>query len=133
MRGGAIPLLAWGTLNLALLGLNWIWEGTGIHVAEFGFAVLVLYLAGLVVILRGRHAVRPGPPAHLADPDPLPRASFAAAGIGLAVGVALFGLVFGAFLIVIGGVLFVLSTARLAQEVRWERRTVTQLERERRP
>ena len=133
MRGGSLPFIAWGTLNLALLAINWIWEGTGIHVAESGFAVLVIYLSGLALLLRDRQSVRRGPPEYRPEPEALPRVSFAAAGIGLAVGMALFGLVFANFLIYLGAALFVLSLLRLTQEVRWERHTLHSLERERRP
>lgn len=133
MRGGSIPFIVWGTLNLALLVLNWVWEGTGIHVAEFGFTVVVIYVSGLVLLLRRREAVRRGPPEYTGAPDPLPRMSFSAAGVGIAIALALFGLVFGNFLIYIGGAVFLLSLLRLARELRWERQTLETLEQERRP
>ena len=38
MRGGAIPLLAWGALLVVLMAINWIWTGDAIQVGTFGFA-----------------------------------------------------------------------------------------------
>ncbi len=133
MRGGSIPFIVWGTLNLALLVLNWVWEGTGIHVAEFGFTVVVIYLAGLVLLMRRREAVRRGPPEFIPGPDALPRMSFSAAGIGIAIGLTLFGLVFGNVFIYVGGALFLFSLLRLSRELRWERRTVETIDRDGRP
>jgi len=125
MRGGAIPFLVWGTLNLVLLVLNWIWEGSGIHVALTAFTVVVVYLSGLALLLaRGRPALRRGEPEYVPDPEPLPRTSFAAAGAGIAIALGAFGFVFGAFLIVIGGALLALCLIRLAAELRWQRRSL---------
>ena len=42
MRGGALPLLFWGTLLLVLLAMNWIWEGRLIQVGPTAFALVVL-------------------------------------------------------------------------------------------
>ncbi len=133
MRGGSIPFLAWGTLNLALLVLNWVWEGTGIHVAEFGFTVVVIYLSGLVLLMRRREAVRRGPPEFTPRPDALPRMSLSAAGTGIAVALTLFGLVFGNVFIYIGGALFLFSLVRLSRELRWQRRTLETIDRDGRP
>jgi len=133
VRGGSLPFAIWGTLNFILLAINWIWEGTGIHVAEFGFAVLVIYLGGvLLLLLGGRHAVRRGPPEYVPEPEPLPAMSAAAAGVGIAVGLALFGLVFGKFLIILGVIVLVLSLGRLVVELRFERRTLESVREERR-
>ncbi len=132
MRGGSIPFLVWGTLNLVLLIINWIWADRPLQVAQFGFVVVVIYTSGLVLLLRRREAIRRGPPEYRPVLDPLPRMSFAAAGIGLSVGLALFGLVFGSFLYYIGAAVFVLSLLRLGRELRWERRTIEAMQRERR-
>jgi uncharacterized iron-regulated membrane protein len=101
-------------------------------VAQFGFVVLVIYLSGLVLLLRRREAIRRGPPKYLPALDALPRTSFAAAGIGVSIGLALFGLVFGSFLYYIGAAVFVLSLLRLGRELRWERRTMETIQREQR-
>jgi uncharacterized iron-regulated membrane protein len=130
VRGGSIPFIAWGTLNLALLVLNWIWEGTGIHVAEFGFTVVVIYLAGLVLLMRRREAVRRGPPEFMSRPDALPRMSYSAAGIGIAIGVTLFGLVFGNVFVYIGAALFLFSLLRLSRELRSQRQTLETIDRD---
>ena len=42
MRGGAIPVLAWGTLLAVLLAINWIWTGDAIQVGSFAFALLII-------------------------------------------------------------------------------------------
>lgn len=131
MRGGAIPLLAWGTLNLVLLVLNWVWEGAGIHVGLFAFTVVVVYLGALALALaRGRRVLRRGAPEYVGDPEALPRVSFAAAGVGVAIALAAFGLVFGTFLIVVGGVLLALCLGRLLAELRWQRRATEAVRRE---
>lgn len=124
MRGGAIPFVVWGTLNLTLLVINWIWEGTGIHVGLFGYCVLVIYLSGMVLLLAHRQAIRKGPPEYMGTPEALPRVSFASAGVGISIGVALFGVVFGKFLIFIGGALLLASLWRLVQELAWQRQTL---------
>ena len=46
MRGGAIPLLAWGAGLAVLMAINAIWTGDGTQIAEFGFAVLVVLASG---------------------------------------------------------------------------------------
>ena len=48
MRGGALPLLAWATLLIVLMVLNWIWTGDAIQVGTFAFAVAVVLGIGLV-------------------------------------------------------------------------------------
>ena len=46
VRGGAIPLLAWGAALALLLAINWVWTGDAIQVGSFGFAVAVVWGAG---------------------------------------------------------------------------------------
>jgi hypothetical protein len=133
MRGGAIPFLVWGTINLVLIVADWIWVGTGVHVAEGGAMILVIYLFGLAFLLRSRTALRQGPPEYVPEADPLPRASLGAAGTGVACGLILLGVVFGKFLIFIGGGLLLLSLGSAARELVWQRRTLAAVRRERRP
>ncbi len=132
-EGGAIPFLVWGTINLVLIIGDWIWVGTGVHVAEGGAMILVIYLFGLALLLRSRTAMRKGAPEYVPEADPLPRASLGATGAGVATGLILFGVVFGKFLIFIGGALLVLSLAGAARELVWQRRTLAAVRRERRP
>jgi hypothetical protein len=124
MRGGAIPLLAWGAI-LAILGaINWIWTGDAIQVGTFAFAVLAVWTGAAVAVgLAGRTALRRGGP----EPDPRPRtvpeASLGAVLAALAVASILFGFVFGTFPIYFGAALLALSIGRLVVERRAERRT----------
>ena len=61
MRGGAIPLLAWGTLLLVLYIGNWVWDGTGVNPAVTGLAVLLIYAGAVALTIRaGRRAVQTG-------------------------------------------------------------------------
>ncbi len=124
MRGGAIPLLVWGTLLLILAAINWIWDATGVNPYAFGFAVLVIYLFAVAIWLLNGEAVRRGPPEVNPEPQAIPRISVAAAGAGIAVGVILYGIVFGFFLILIGGALLLLSLGRLGRELIWQQRSV---------
>jgi hypothetical protein len=124
VRGGAIPLAVWGALNLALLTINWIWEGTTIHVGETGYAVLVVWLTGTVFLLLNRDSVRKGEPEPVTEPEAVPTSSVAAAVFGLAVGLILFGVVFGNFLVYLGAAVLVLAFARVVRELRWQRRSL---------
>lgn len=130
MRGGALPLLAWGLINLVLLAINWIWEGTTIHVAEYSYTVVVVWLIAVVFWLLRREAVRKGEPELRQEPEALPRISFAAAGCGIAAGLILFGIVFGNFLVFIGGALLLLCLGRLGRELIWQQRTLGAVRRE---
>jgi hypothetical protein len=123
MRGGAIPLLAWGTLLAVLLAINWIWTGDAIQVGSFGFAVLVMYAGGLLLWLARREALRRGPPPQPpgGTREALPEASLGAVLIGLAFAAIMFGLVWANFLVYFGGAVLVLGLGRLALELRAER------------
>jgi hypothetical protein len=129
VRGGAIPLAVWGLLLLILLSINWIWEGTGIHVALFGYAVLTVLIAVAALWLMSRQALRKGPPQHRSREEALPGISFACAGIGLSAGAILYGAVFGTFLVFIGGGVLVFSAGRLALELIWQARTLNAVRR----
>ena len=60
MRGGAIPLLCWGTLLVVLMALNWIWTGDAIQVGTFAFAAAVVLGSGLALVLLRPHHVGGG-------------------------------------------------------------------------
>jgi hypothetical protein len=121
VRGGAIPLLCWATLLAVLLAINWIWTGDAVQVGTFGYAALSIYAGGLLLWLRSRVAIRPGPPSASEDPEAVPDASLAAVGAALSVACILFGLAWATFLVFFGGGLLVLSLGRLAVELRAER------------
>jgi hypothetical protein len=121
VRGGAIPLLAWGTVLLVLYVGNWIWEGRLIQAGPTVYAVLAVYACGVLLWLRRGEAIKPGPPPPRTDPEAVPEASIAAVLIGLSVGMILFGVVWAQFLVYFGAAVLLLSLGRLALELRSER------------
>ncbi|HEY1511863.1 MAG TPA: hypothetical protein VGF93_22850 [Solirubrobacteraceae bacterium] len=121
MRGGAIPLLAWGSLLIVLLAINWIWTGDAIQIGSFAFAALAIYTGAGLLALTGSHALRRGPPPVTSEPETVPEASLAAVLAGLSIGCILFGIVWAGFLIYFGAGVLVLSLGRLALELRAER------------
>lgn len=133
MRGGAIPLLAWGALLVVLMSLNWIWTGDAIQVATFALAVVAVYAGAALLAATGRDALRRGPPAREPGPEALPQASLAAVLVGLSIACILFGLVWSGFLIYFGAGVLVLSLGRVALELRTERESVRRLRGEREP
>jgi len=123
MRGGAIPILAWGTILLVLTIGNWIWDDKPVNGAAASAAVLIVYGFGLAVWLARREAIRRGPPELSEDPEAVPQASLSAALIGLSIGCALFGLAWAKFLLYFGIAMLTVSLGRLALELRAERAT----------
>jgi hypothetical protein len=123
VRGGAIPLLAWGTLLLVLLAINWIWTDDAIQVSSFAFTVLAVYGAALLLWAAKREALRRGPPPPRGDPEPVPEASLSAVLIGLSVACILFGLAWAKFLVYFGAGVLALALGRLWLELRAERRS----------
>ena len=121
MRGGAIPILAWGTILLVLAVGNWVWNGRAVGSGAASAAVLIIYGFGVAVWLARREAIRRGPPEARTEPESVPQASLAAVGIGVSAGCALFGLAWAKFLLDFGIALFVVSAARLVLEIRAER------------
>jgi len=121
MRGGAIPILAWGTILLLLAIGNWVWNGRLVGGLAASGAVAIIYLFGLAVWLARREAIRRGPPEPREDPETIPQTSLAAVGIGVSAGCALFGLAWAKFLLDFGIALFIVSVGRMALEFRAER------------
>jgi hypothetical protein len=124
MRGGAIPLLAWGLLLFVLGAINWAWTGDAIQVGTFGFAVLAVWTAGMLIILAGHgEAIRRGPPPGAPGVASVPAASLGSVLAALSFASIVFGLAFGRFLIYFGGGLLIASLGRVWREVRAERRS----------
>lgn len=123
MRGGAIPVLCWAALLMALMALNWVWTGDTIQVASLAFAsLMVLGVAGAAVVLARRDALRRGPPPVSDEPETVPHASLPAALAGIAVAAMGLGLAFGRFLIYFGAGLLIASLGRLTLELSAQRR-----------
>jgi hypothetical protein len=121
MRGGAIPILAWGTILLVLAVGNWVWNDRTVSGLAATGAAVIIYCFGLAMWLARREALHRGAPEPTAEPESVPEASLAAVGIGVSAGCALFGLAWAKFLLDFGIALFVVSLGRLALEVRAER------------
>jgi hypothetical protein len=124
VRGGAIPVLAWGTLLLALYLGNWIWDGTHLNPAVTAFAVLLIYVIGVILILERGAAIRRRPPPSEPGPQAEPDASLAAVVAGLAVACILFGVAWSTFLVFFGAAMLLLALGRLGVELRVQRITV---------
>lgn len=125
MRGGALPVLAWGCILTLLYAANWIWSGKPIEAIVTGFALLLVFVAAALLAAANRQAIRRGaPPDEPARAEGIPDFSFGALGAAIAVAFVALGLAFGHFLIYFGAGLFVLSLARLAIELRAARATV---------
>lgn len=132
MRGGAIPLLAWGTLLVALLVGNWVWTDDAIQVGTFALAAGLIYAGAALLVAMDREALRKGPPVPTGEPEAIPVASLAAVVAGLAIACIGFGLVWAGFLIYFGAGVLVLSLGRLLIEVRAEHQEREALEEQRR-
>jgi hypothetical protein len=121
VRGGAIPILAWGTILLVLAVGNWIWDAKPVNAAAASVAVLIVYAFAVGLWLTRRESIRRGPPEPRPQPDAIPQASLAAALVGISIGAILFGLAWANFLVFFGAGLLVLSLGRLVLERRAER------------
>jgi hypothetical protein len=128
VRGGAIPMLAWGTLLLVLLIGNWVWTGDSIQVGLFAMATGLVYATAALLVAWNRQALRRGPPPPSFEPEAVPQASLAAVLVGLGIACVGFGLVWAGFLIYFGAGVVVLSSARLMLEWRAERREIRAIE-----
>ena len=131
MRGGALPLLAWGALIGALWAINWIWTGDTLQVGTYGFAVGLILAWGALYVLGSRATARRGPPEPSAEAEAVPQSSLGALLLGCAVVAAGFGLVFGAFLVLMGAGLFVGAVALLGRELVAQRRALREARRQR--
>jgi hypothetical protein len=123
MRGGAIPLLAWGTILLVLYTIHAIWDPRGVQIAATAGAVLVIYGGAVALWISGRDALRKGPPPPSTDPLAAPIGSAGAVLSGLSVACILFGLVWARFLVYFGVAMLVLALGRVVVELRAERET----------
>jgi uncharacterized iron-regulated membrane protein len=123
MRGGAIPLLTWGTILLVLAVGNWVWNDKTVGGLAATGAVVIIYCFGVALWVARREAIRRGAPEQRDDVENVPQMSVAAMVMGLSVGCALFGLVWARFLLYFGIAMFVLSLGRLFVELRAERAT----------
>lgn len=132
MRGGAIPMLAWGTLLLVFLIGNWIWTGDSVQIGLFAMAAGLIYTTAALLVAWNRQALRRGPPPTTADPEVVPQASVAAAVLGVGIACIGFGLVWSGFLIYFGAAVVVLSVGRLVLELRAELRDVRAFREQRR-
>jgi len=123
MRGGAIPLLVWGSLLLVLLALNWVWTGDAIQVASFAFAVSSV-IGWVVALLASRppEALRRGPPSAWREPQAVPSASYGSVLLAVGAASAVFGFAFGHFFVFFGAGLMVVSAAVVARELHAEHR-----------
>jgi Na+/H+-translocating membrane pyrophosphatase len=124
VRGGAIPIFAWGTLLLVLMIINVIWTGSQIQAETFGYALVAVYGTALVLSIVRPEAVRRGAPEPDSSPEAKPQTSLAAMTLGIAIGAMMFGVVFGKFLVFIGGGIWLLAAGRLVVEVRAQRRSL---------
>jgi Na+/H+-translocating membrane pyrophosphatase len=124
MRGGAIPIFCWGTLLLVLMIINIIWAGSQVQAATFAYAVVAVYGTALALSIVRPESLRRGPPIRESAPEAVPRTSLAAMTLGLAIGAMMFGVVFGKFLVFIGGGIWLLAAGRLVVEVRAQRRSL---------
>jgi hypothetical protein len=133
MRGGAIPILAWGVLLAVLAIGNAVWEGKWLPAGQFALASVIIFAFGACVIaVSGHSAAHRGPPATPPDPEVVPEASAAAVGAGLSVALVLFGIVFGGAVIYLGAGFLILSLARLGIELRSQRTSARAARQERR-
>jgi hypothetical protein len=121
MRGGAIPILSWGTILLVLAIGNWVWDAKPVNGAAASAAVAIIYVFGVALWISRREAIRRGPPEPRPVLDSVPQASLAAAGIGVSLGCILFGIAWAKFLVDFGIGVLVLSIGRLVLELRAER------------
>jgi sugar phosphate permease len=129
VRGGAIPVFAWGTILLASYVLNWIWEGgRSIEVAVTLAALIVIYGAGLCFYLARHESLHKGAPEPKTTLDAQPTHSIGAVLAGLSVGMILFGLAWAKFLVYLGIALLIVSWARLAVEWRSQRASLRSLQ-----
>jgi len=129
VRGGAIPVFAWGTILLVLYIGHAIWDARTVQIVITGFAVLAIYGLGLVLWLAHREAIRRGPPEQDTGATPAPSASAAAASAGFAIACILFGFVWSTFLVYFGAAVLLFSAGRALIELRAQRASAERVQR----
>jgi energy-converting hydrogenase Eha subunit H len=128
VRGGAIPVAAWGTLLLVLAIGNWVWDDKFVNGLAATFAVLAIYgTASLLAVRGGRKALRKGEPEPDSLPQALPQASSGAVFSAVGFASIVFGFTFGSFLIYFGGALLIFGLGRIAQELRAEKASAAEV------
>jgi hypothetical protein len=123
VRGGAIPILAWGAV-LAILGIiGAVWDPRWISATlHFGATAIIVLVGAAIIAVSGWLAVRRGAPPVPARPEAVPESSVAAFGAAVSLGLIGFGFVFGSALIYLGAGLLALSFGRGLAEIRAQRR-----------
>jgi hypothetical protein len=120
----------WGTILAVLAAGNWIWDDKPVNSGAATAAVVIIYAFGLGLWLRHREAIRRGPPEPRVETETVPQVSTGAVLAGLSVATILFGLPWARFLVYFGIGTLILSLGRLAIEVRYERASRQEAERE---
>jgi hypothetical protein len=125
MRGGAWPLLIFGSL-LVVMGVgNRIWADAGVQSATFAFAAAASYLVAAALCAAGRREpLRRGAPPEVEVRRAVPAASAGAVVLALGAGGLAFGFVFGKFLVFGGAGVLALGAVLIARELRAQRRAV---------
>ncbi len=121
MRGGAIPVIAWGTLLLVLAIGNAVWNSKPVNGIVAFAASAIIYVLALALWLARREAIRRGPPPPGVELEPVPQASTGAVFVGISVATIVFGLAWSKFFVYFGGGILLLSLGRLVVELRAER------------
>ena len=117
MSRAPLPLLAWAALLAGLAAMLWIWTGDAIPIGMLGGAAVMTLLITAAYALR--HRGRAPPEERRAVPD----VSLGATAAAIALAAMAYGAVFGLFLVFIGAGVLVLALARIALELRSERRS----------
>jgi O-antigen ligase len=123
VRGGAIPVIVWGTILLVLAIGNAVWDSKPVNGIEAFVATAIVYAIALLFWLARREAIRRGPPPPDTELDPVPQASTGAVFIAISVATILFGFAWSKFFVYFGAGILLLSLGRLVVEVRSERTT----------
>jgi dipeptide/tripeptide permease len=129
VRGGAIPVLVWGTILAVLAAGNWIWEDKPVNSGAATAAVVIIYSFGVALWMNRREAIRPGPPEPRVETETVPQVSTGAVLAGLSVATILFGLPWARFLVYFGIGSLIVSLGRLAVELRSEAASRREIER----
>jgi hypothetical protein len=120
MRQGAIVFALFGLLLAASALLLYLMDGTPLTYGLLGGSAVASFLTAVVV--EGAHGASPG-----SDPDfvrAVPSTSWAAAGIGIGLSLVGAGVLFGAYLAMIGAALAAAGGLGLMRERRAIRRAL---------